>query len=294
MSSRKNRHTLRKPCSMNSQGTITSVSQNSNECDNAGNSDRVQKSVKPLASLSQIQKNILSHSDIEKRRLRYDNAWNILEKGDSRLSNHYGPSVTTKQLLPPTPSSGLTDDTSQYSLDTKDYKPRSKKICKYLLWILMILGISAVVAISTVNYQNSQPNQITNSMEAQIDGNNEINKTLGIVLDKLSSIKQSIESMKSLEEETTKPPNRAPAYTSSKSLSDSGQCRNATNGKCVKDCHFMCSGDYQSCETCKGYVTCDHGYLRNRSCINPRNNKTLFWDDKLKECGFESSTCDYK
>lgn len=169
-----------------------------------------------------------------------------------------------------------------------------KKICKYLLWILIILGISAVVAISTVYYQNSQPNQITNSMEAQIDGNNEINKTLGIVLDKLSSIKQSIESMKSLVEETTKPPNRAPAYTSSKSLSDSGQCRNATNGKCVKDCHFMCRGDYQSCETCKGYVTCDHEYLTKRICINPRNNKTLFWDDKLKECGFESSTCDYK
>ncbi|XP_065941695.1 uncharacterized protein [Magallana gigas] len=181
---------------MNTQGTITGVSQNSNECDNAGNSDRVQKSVTPLVSLSQIQKNILSHSDIEKRRLRYDNAWNILEKGDPRLSNHYGPSVTTKQLntsyvfvgsvqetsrdvkLPPTPSSGLTDDTSQYSLDTKDYKPRSKKpcslkkICKYILWILMILGISAVVAISTANYQNSQPNQITNSMEAQLDGKN--------------------------------------------------------------------------------------------------------------------------
>lgn len=36
----------------------------------------------------------------------------------------------------------------------------------------MILGISAVVAISTANYQNSQPNQITNSMEAQLDGKN--------------------------------------------------------------------------------------------------------------------------
>uniref|UniRef100_A0A8W8NLC2 Uncharacterized protein n=1 Tax=Magallana gigas TaxID=29159 RepID=A0A8W8NLC2_MAGGI len=96
-----------KTCESNTQGTITGVSQNSNECDNAGNSDRVQKShsstflpqpVTPLVSLSQIQKNILSHSDIEKRRLQYDNAWNILEKGDPRLSNHYGPSVTTKQL----------------------------------------------------------------------------------------------------------------------------------------------------------------------------------------------------
>ncbi|XP_052698644.1 uncharacterized protein LOC128176227 isoform X4 [Crassostrea angulata] len=275
---------------MNTQGTITGVSQNSNECDNPGNSDRVQKS-------------------------------NILGKGDSRLSNHYGPSVTTKQLntsyvfvgsvqetsrevkLPPTPSSGLTDDTSQYSLDTKDYKPRSKKpcflkkICKYLLWILIILGISAVVAISTVYYQNSQPNQITNSMEAQIDGTNEINKTLGIVLDKFSSIKQSIESMKSLVKEINKPLNRAPAYTSSDSLSDSsnsGQCRNDTNGECVKDCTFMCRGDYQSCETCIGYVTCDHGKIFKRICVNPRFNITLFWDDKLKACEFKSSTCYYK
>uniref|UniRef100_A0A8W8NLB6 Uncharacterized protein n=1 Tax=Magallana gigas TaxID=29159 RepID=A0A8W8NLB6_MAGGI len=179
--------------------------------------------------------------------------------------------------LPPTPSSGLKDDTSQYSLDTKDYKPRSKR---YPLFIT-----------------NSQPNQITNSMEAQIDGNNEINKTLGIVLDKFSSIKQSIESMKSLVEETHKPPNRAPGYSSSESLldsSNSGQCRNATNGECVKDCHFMCRGDYQSCETCKGYVSCDHGYLTKRICINPRFNITLFWDDKLKACEFESSTCDYK
>lgn len=196
--------------------------------------------------------------------------------------------------LPPTPSSGLTDDTSQYSLDTKDYKPRSKKICKYLLWILIILGISAVVAISTVYYQNSQPNQITNSMEAQIDGTNEINKTLGIVLDKFSSIKQSIESMKSLVKEINKPLNRATAYPYKEYPSNSGQCRNATNGECVEDCTFMCRGDYQSCETCIGYVTCDHGRLTERICINPRFNITLIWDDKLKACEFKSSTCYYK
>ncbi|XP_052699483.1 uncharacterized protein LOC128176735 isoform X5 [Crassostrea angulata] len=282
----------------NTQGTITGVSQNSNECDNPGNSDRVQK----------------SHSST------FLPQPNILEKGDSSLSNHYGPSVTTKQLntsyvfvgsvqetsrevkLPPTPSSGLTDDTSQYSLATKDYKPRSKKICKYLLWILIILGISAVIAISTVYYQNSQLNQITNSMEAQRDGNNEINKTLGIVLDKLNSIKQSIESMKSPMKETNNNVNmkndfttqRSPAYTSSEYSSNSGQCRNATNGECVKDCTFMCRGDYQSCETCKGYVSCEYGYLSKRICINPRLNITLFWDDKLKGCEFESSTCYYK
>uniref|UniRef100_A0A8W8NI06 Uncharacterized protein n=1 Tax=Magallana gigas TaxID=29159 RepID=A0A8W8NI06_MAGGI len=209
----------------NTQGTITGVSQNSNECDNPGNSDRVQKS-------------------------------NILEKGDSSLSNHYGPSVTTKQLntsyvfvgsvqetsrevkLPPTPSSGLTDDTSQYSLATKDYKPRSKSI---------------------------------ESMKSPMkETNNNVN-------------------MKN--DFTTQ---RSPAYTSSEYSSNSGQCRNATNGECVKDCTFMCRGDYQSCETCKGYVSCEYGYLSKRICINPRLNITLFWDDKLKGCEFESSTCYYK
>uniref|UniRef100_A0A8W8NQA0 Uncharacterized protein n=2 Tax=Magallana TaxID=2171616 RepID=A0A8W8NQA0_MAGGI len=84
------------------------------------------------------------------------------------------------------------------------------------------------------------------------------------------------------------------AYTSSEYSSNSGQCRNATNGECVKDCTFMCRGDYQSCETCKGYVSCEYGYLSKRICINPRLNITLFWDDKLKGCEFESSTCYYK
>ncbi|XP_052699765.1 uncharacterized protein LOC128177176 isoform X1 [Crassostrea angulata] len=336
---------------MNAQVTISGISQNSNECDNPGNSDRMQKSLKEsdgqpdcfvthgkrlhnstfrpqpvtsLISLSQIQKNILSHSDRKRRRLQYDNAWNILEKGDARLSNHNKPSVTTKQLntsyvfvgsvqetsrevkAPPTHSSGLTDDSSRYSGDTEDYKSRSKvcsmkKICKYVLWILIILSITAVVAISAINYQNSQAKKLTNSMEAQIDDNNEINKTLGIVLDKFDAIKKSIESMKSLVEETNnnvKSRNdltnqRSPVYSSGGSVSDSsdsgGQCKHTTNDGCVKDCRLMCNGDYQSCETCEGYVSCNSEYLTKRKCSN--TDIILFWDDKLKACEHRSSTC---
>lgn len=281
--------------------------------------------VTPLISLSQIQENILSYSDKERRRLQYDNAWNILEKGDSMLSNHYRTPEAAKQLnnsyvfvgsvqetsqevkVPPTPSWSLTDDTSRYTGDTEDYKPKSKKlcsmkkICKYILWILIFLGISAVVAMLTVNYQNSQANQITNSMEAQTDGNNEINKTLSSVLDKFDSIKKSIESIKTLVEETNNKVNskndftnqRSQGYSSGGSVSDSsdsgGKCKYTTNDGCVKDCRLMCNGDYQSCDTCEGYVSCDSGYLTKRDCTN--TNIVLFWDDKLKACEFKSKTC---
>lgn len=53
-----------------------------------------------------------------------------------------------------------------------------KKLCKYIIWILIFLGISAVVAMLTVNNQNSQANQRTNTMEAQmINGQNALTFT---------------------------------------------------------------------------------------------------------------------
>ncbi|XP_065941718.1 uncharacterized protein [Magallana gigas] len=254
--------------------------------------------VTSLISLSQIQKNILSHSDRKRRRLQYDNAWNTSYVFVGSVQE------TSREVkAPPTHSSGLTDDSSRYSGDTEDYKSRSKvcsmkKICKYVLWILIILGISAVVAISAINYQNSQAKKLTNSMEAQIEDNNEINETLGIVLDKFDAIKKSIESMKSLVEETNnnvKSRNdltnqRSPVYSSGGSVSDSGgQCKHTTNDGCVKDCRLMCDGDYQSCETCEGYVSCNSEYLTKRKCSN--TDIILFWDDKLKACEYRSSTC---
>uniref|UniRef100_A0A8W8NLC8 Uncharacterized protein n=1 Tax=Magallana gigas TaxID=29159 RepID=A0A8W8NLC8_MAGGI len=347
---------------MNLQETIANVSENSNECDNPermqklgtwyGHVQKMQGSgvqlkesvgqsscfvphakrlhnstfnsqpVTPLISLTQIQDHILSHSDIERRRLQYDNAWDILENEDSKLSNHYRPSVTTKQSntsyvfvgsvqkasrevkSPPTSSSCQTDDTSKYSGDTEDYKPKSKKscsmkkICKYILLILIFLGISAVIAMSTVYYQDSQTIH-SNSMEAQRVGNNDINKTHTSVLEKLDSIKKSIESIKIFSEDTNtyvNSTNNLPNQTSpgySNGGSGTGvQCLNSTNNVnnvCVNSCVQMCDMDYQSCETCEGYVTCSNEKLDIRICS--KTSLILYWDDILKACEHKSSTC---
>ena len=57
-------------------------------------------------------------------------------------------------------------------------------------------------------------------------------------------------------------------------------------GKCVSDCNGVSNGDYQSCKTCEGYVTCSNGYYSDRPC--PAN---LVWDDVKKRCEWESATC---
>eukprot|EP00105_Crassostrea_gigas_P036412 XP_019920560.1 PREDICTED: uncharacterized protein LOC105322990 isoform X2 [Crassostrea gigas] len=334
-----NQHTLRERYNMDVQETNADVSRNSNECDNPDRMQPLKESVRqsgcfvphgkrlvtPLISLSQIQENILSQSDIERRRLQYDNAWNVLETGDSRLSNHYKPSVTTKQLNTsyvfvgsvqettqkvkshPTPSSSLTDDISRYSGDTDEYMPKSKKhcsmkrICKYILWILIFLGISAVVAMLSVNNQNSKANQSVNSMEAQT-GNNEINKTLTSVLEKLDSIKKSIESMKTLPEENNTyvnatnnmPYQTSQGYSSTRSGPDSGgPCQKNTTRGCVefKKCYLMCDGDYQACGPCTAYVTCANRHGWERNCTNDDHDHILFWNDIRKRCDTTSDTC---
>ena len=56
--------------------------------------------------------------------------------------------------------------------------------------------------------------------------------------------------------------------------------------KCVSTCRHISNGDYQSCNTCAGYVTCVHGLLYERSC--PAD---LVWDDVQGRCEWTSSTC---
>ncbi|XP_062614315.1 uncharacterized protein LOC134276051 isoform X2 [Saccostrea cucullata] len=50
-------------------------------------------------------------------------------------------------------------------------------------------------------------------------------------------------------------------------------------GTCVKDCKGKASGEYQSCKTCNGYVTCVWGVLYERQC--PAG---LEWNAGLKVC----------
>lgn len=117
-------------------------------------------------------------------------------------------------------------------------------------------------------------------------GNTEINRTLTSALENFDdSIKKAIKSMKTLLEEYSTNVNQ----TNGGSVSDSGvQCQKNTTSGCVKECHLMCDGDYQSCETCKGYVTCSYGTI---TALRPCQNSHVVWDDNLKRCEGVSSTC---
>ena len=70
-------------------------------------------------------------------------------------------------------------------------------------------------------------------------------------------------------------------------------CHNGTVGTCVSgnDCFYMCDGDYQSCDLCSVYVSClDGNFYPLRPC-NKNATTQLVWDDNLKQCKGESSTC---
>ena len=62
--------------------------------------------------------------------------------------------------------------------------------------------------------------------------------------------------------------------------------QNHPSGECVSSCQHMPDGNYQSCGTCEGYVTCYSRSLSYRPCLND-----LVWDDEEKRCGPESTTC---
>jgi len=61
-------------------------------------------------------------------------------------------------------------------------------------------------------------------------------------------------------------------------------CKAAT--PCVSDCSDKPDGDYQSCETCNGFVTCSNGLVNKMPCPGG-----LVWDDSKKDCEYTSETC---
>ncbi|XP_022318090.2 uncharacterized protein LOC111121214 isoform X2 [Crassostrea virginica] len=64
--------------------------------------------------------------------------------------------------------------------------------------------------------------------------------------------------------------------------------------RCVASCSGLADGNYQSCHTCEGYISCVGGSLIPRSCQPHHPNQTVFWDDFEKRCNFVSYTCDTK
>merc|ERR1711944_98999 len=67
--------------------------------------------------------------------------------------------------------------------------------------------------------------------------------------------------------------------------SDSGS--NSQEGVCVSSCKSMKDGDYQSCKRCDGFVKCANERLFEMDCAEGG----LVWDDNIKRCEWESSTC---
>nr|XP_034304789.1 uncharacterized protein LOC117682068 isoform X2 [Crassostrea gigas]XP_034304796.1 uncharacterized protein LOC117682068 isoform X3 [Crassostrea gigas] len=195
-----------------------------------------------------------------------------------------------------------------------------KKICKYIVWTTIFLGISFGVALSTFNNFN------TSDLERQmLKGNDEINKTVARSLKLVDdSLKEAIVSVRNgsqtISNESSSNSNKTEAqiremktmlltlfeelkrnitsYWNSQvnrgggsglgSGSDSGgHCYNSTTNGCVDQCYNICDGDYQSCWTCKGFITCANRNLWQRNCSEIH----LVWDDHTKRCESVSNTC---
>ncbi|XP_061183226.1 uncharacterized protein LOC133191491 [Saccostrea echinata] len=61
--------------------------------------------------------------------------------------------------------------------------------------------------------------------------------------------------------------------------------------RCLTNCSDHTDGDYQSCFTCEGYISCVNGVLLIRKCVPSYANHSLYWDDFKKLCRFTSRTC---
>ena len=94
---------------------------------------------------------------------------------------------------------------------------------------------------------------------------------------------------KTCEYESTTCPSTSPTSTAPPPLSSSTSHPSPGPGPCVSDCSDMDNGDYQSCETCEGFVTCSNGHKYEMPCAP--SDPPLVWDDVKKRCEYESTTC---
>lgn len=62
---------------------------------------------------------------------------------------------------------------------------------------------------------------------------------------------------------------------------------------CTNNCTGRDDGNYQSCYTCHGYVSCSNGNIYNMSCAQNHENKPpLLWNNIERRCEETSPTCD--
>ncbi|XP_048728921.1 uncharacterized protein LOC125646579 isoform X2 [Ostrea edulis] len=62
--------------------------------------------------------------------------------------------------------------------------------------------------------------------------------------------------------------------------------------RCISSCDDQPDGDYQSCYTCHGFVSCSNGKLKNMNCPPFHEFAPIYWDDYLKICNYTSDTCE--
>ncbi|XP_078334725.1 uncharacterized protein LOC111119580 isoform X2 [Crassostrea virginica] len=186
-----------------------------------------------------------------------------------------------------------------------------KKLCYYIFVIVIFLGISSIVAFSTMNRQKSDEiESLVNAFPEMLQGQDEqitnvnhtVLKTVKTFKNALNSIRFEVhtfqnesneEMMKTMQalfegmktELTEYIDNTLPWGTGQGGQVD-GRCKNGTMGECVGDCYNICDGDFQSCNTCTGYITCANRNLYNRPCFG-----NLVWDDTTKTCEATSNTC---
>ncbi|XP_062602384.1 uncharacterized protein LOC134264096 [Saccostrea cucullata] len=61
--------------------------------------------------------------------------------------------------------------------------------------------------------------------------------------------------------------------------------------RCKTDCTYEGDGNYQSCYTCEGFITCTNHILKNMTCAPTHEYGKVYWDDYEKRCLFGSDTC---
>ncbi|KAI0236117.1 hypothetical protein LSAT2_013344 [Lamellibrachia satsuma] len=65
-----------------------------------------------------------------------------------------------------------------------------------------------------------------------------------------------------------------------------GASPRVTRRRCVDNCIGRQNGDYQSCDTCRSFVTCSNSAKYVRPCAAGTE-----WDDDMKVCTWRSTTC---
>ena len=61
---------------------------------------------------------------------------------------------------------------------------------------------------------------------------------------------------------------------------------------CIKSCKGRTDGNYQSCFTCGGFISCLNDITYNMSCMPSFPDRPILWDNIKGRCDYNSITCD--